>query len=117
LAKSTIRSLRVVSAPKVKPIKPSAQAGDFDPHEVLGVDPGADRTAVREAFHRLSMRYHPDRYTAADLPEEVVDYLEAMARRVNAAYELLSAAVTACERHRAHRTGPIYQKASTTARA
>jgi curved DNA-binding protein CbpA len=78
---------------------------------VLGLDRGAGRAAVRDAFHRLSMRYHPDRYSLADLPDEVSEYLEAMARRVNAAYELLSAELARDERQQARHAAPVYEKA------
>ncbi len=111
VAKSTIRSLRVVSAPSARTAAARLRpAAEFDPYEVLGISPGADRGAIREAFHRLSMRYHPDRYSAADLPVEVVDYLETMARRVNAAYELLSVNARKLEQTATSRNAPIYEK-------
>lgn len=110
IAKASIRSLRVVSAPPAC-LPDMARAEGFDPYAVLGLERGADRATVRDAFHRLSKRYHPDRYSAADLPDEVVDYLEAMARRVNAAYEMLSAEVARAERLTAHRAAPVYEKA------
>lgn len=31
------------------------------PHEVLGVAPDASLSAVRAAYKRLAMKYHPDR--------------------------------------------------------
>lgn len=113
IAKSSIRSLRVVSAPSARAAAAKLHlATDFDPYDVLGVAQGADRAAIRDAFRRLSMRYHPDRYSAADLPDEVVDYLEAMARRVNAAYELLSVEAIKAERREAHRSAPVYESNS-----
>ncbi len=33
---------------------------DLDPHTVLGLRRGASGEEVREAFHRKSMKYHPD---------------------------------------------------------
>ena len=93
IAKSSIRSLRIVSTPSARATAAKLHIGaDFDPYEVLGLAHGADLGAIRDAYRRLSMRYHPDRYLAADLPEEVVDYFEAMVRRINAAYELVSVA-------------------------
>ncbi|TDN56666.1 DnaJ C-terminal domain-containing protein [Azoarcus indigens] len=32
-----------------------------DPHELLGVAPGADASEIKRAFRRLAMRWHPDR--------------------------------------------------------
>ncbi len=118
IAKSSIRSLRAVATPSVRAATAKLRpAAEFDPYEILGLSPGADRSAVRHAFHSLSKLYHPDRYSAADLPPEVVDYLEAMARRVNAAHELLSVETVAVERQSARRQAPIYEKPNTSARA
>ena len=36
--------------------------------------------------------YHPDRYAQADLPNEVREYLAAMARKINAAFAALETA-------------------------
>ena len=33
----------------------------MQPHEVLGVRPGAPRREVTEAFRRFALRHHPDR--------------------------------------------------------
>ncbi len=37
------------------------QPHDEQPHEVLGVGPGASRSEVAEAFRRFALRNHPDR--------------------------------------------------------
>jgi hypothetical protein len=33
----------------------------FDPHQVLGVRPGASPAGIREAYHRVAKKYHHDR--------------------------------------------------------
>ena len=33
----------------------------MQPHEVLGVEPGAGRREVTDAFRRFALRHHPDR--------------------------------------------------------
>ena len=33
----------------------------MQPHEVLGVRPGASRADVTDAFRRFALRHHPDR--------------------------------------------------------
>ena len=33
----------------------------MEPHEVLGVRPGATRSEVTDAFRRFALRHHPDR--------------------------------------------------------
>ncbi|MAI46621.1 MAG: hypothetical protein CMB79_12295 [Filomicrobium sp.] len=55
---------------------------------------------------KQSKKYHPDRYAQADLPDEVRDYLQTMARRVNTAYETLQSSLPA---ERAVRSEPVWQ--------
>jgi hypothetical protein len=38
--------------------------------ELLGLAPGADRQAIKRAYHRLARRNHPDFYPAADKPRQ-----------------------------------------------
>ena len=76
----------------------------FDPHAVLRIDHGASRDEVRHAYFALAKAYHPDRYATAELPEEVRDYLSAMARRINAAH----AALDVPERKKAARAEPVF---------
>ena len=64
-------------------------SGADDPHQILAVAPGAPWLAVREAYLRLAKAYHPDRFSGMELPKEVLEYLDAKARRINVAYELL----------------------------
>ncbi|KAI1764976.1 hypothetical protein GGR53DRAFT_491695 [Hypoxylon sp. FL1150] len=33
----------------------------FNPYEVLGVDPEADATTIKKAYHKLCLQYHPDK--------------------------------------------------------
>ena len=42
---------------------------------ILGLSRGAAWDEVKAAYHRLAKVYHPDRYSAAELPAEVRDYL------------------------------------------
>jgi curved DNA-binding protein CbpA len=66
---------------------------------------------VRARFHLLAKAYHPDRYAAAELPAEVTTYLEAMARRVNAAYAALETAYAQKRRYAKLKQEPIYTSA------
>lgn len=59
-------------------------------HGVLKVAKTADREQVRDAYLTLTRQYHPDRYAGVELPAEMRDYLNAMARRINAAYSELN---------------------------
>ena len=80
----------------------------FDPQSILGVPSNASFDDIRAAWHRLAKIYHPDRYSNAELPGEVREYLASMARRVNAAYAALEAPQLAVKRSSAARAAPIY---------
>jgi hypothetical protein len=93
VAKSQLASVRPVGVPRVPNLAARAREADsFDPHGVLGVPRGAAWEDIRQAYHSLAKAYHPDRYASAELPAEVIEYLYAMARRVNAAYAALEPA-------------------------
>lgn len=109
IAKASIRSLRKVSAPSGKDPGTILKHGDdFDPYAILGVAKGASRSDIRAAYHQHSKSYHPDRYSNAELPAEVATYLDAMARRINAAYEVLNDEAAKAEAQAARRTEPVY---------
>ena len=40
---------------KIKPLK------SFDPYQILGVEPGAELSAVKKAYRKLSLIKHPDK--------------------------------------------------------
>lgn len=61
-----------------------------DAFGVLKLPKTADRDKVREGYLALARAYHPDRYTGSELPPEVIEYLNAMTRRINAAYSELN---------------------------
>lgn len=91
LAKSSIRTIEPYEAPRANQLAQETQKFEsFEPHEVLGVPKGAPREAIREAYLKMQRMYHPDRYTGTELPSEVADYINAIARRVNIAYSILS---------------------------
>jgi hypothetical protein len=52
-----------------------------DPHEVLGVDPGAAPADVTAAYRRLAKRWHPDRAPSAEAADRMA--------LINAAYDQL----------------------------
>lgn len=110
IAKASLRAIKPKHVPKVPSLKGRIGALDgFDPHAILGVPAEASFDVVKAAWHRLAMAYHPDRYASADLPAEVADYLEAMVRRINAAYAALEATLQAAPRRAAaQRSEPIY---------
>ena len=54
-----------------------------DFYEILGLDQSADSTAIRTAYKRLAMQYHPDRNPGNPQAEE-------MFKAINEAYHILS---------------------------
>lgn len=90
IAKASIRSIKMINAPVPQGLNSRPKEIDtFDPYKVLGLEQGAAWDDIRAAYHRLAKAYHPDRYAGVDLPAEVREYVQAMARRVNAAYDAL----------------------------
>ena len=92
LAKSSIRSIRANEVPRTDQLERRlAGLERQDPFSVLGVSKTATRDQVRSAFIAKARAYHPDRYAREDLPSEILEYINAMARRVNGAYSELTA--------------------------
>jgi len=109
IAKSTISAISLVAAPPVGGLKARMHdSGDFDPYGVLGVVQGASWDDVRAAYLKLSKAYHPDLYTSVALPDEVRDYLAAMARRINSAYRALEVPHQAAKRAVVEKAKPIF---------
>lgn len=110
IAKSVLRSVRLTDVPR--PVDLSARSGqeNFDPYDILGIPPGAAWEKVREAYHRLSKFYHPDRYAGVELPEEVRAYLDTMSRRLNAAFAALEKPHQIKREINRAKTEPIYQR-------
>ncbi|HXF53379.1 MAG TPA: J domain-containing protein [Hyphomicrobiaceae bacterium] len=108
LAKSRIDSVKPVGVPRGQCLRQRSRLDDFDPYQILGIAPGADWEAIRQAYLQLSKVYHPDRYANAVLPEEVRDYLSVMVRRINAAYAALEAPRPAAKQAGRWVSTPIY---------
>jgi DnaJ domain len=94
LAKSSVRRILPEGAQKKedqgKIDALAARQAEFernDPYKLLGVSIGVDAETLRKAYISKARMYHPDKFADAGLPQEVFEYLNAMARRVNAAYE------------------------------
>lgn len=105
LAKAQLANVKPIGVPKAPRLDTRARDLDgFDPYAVLGIAAGASREDIHRAYVGLAKTYHPDRYAAAELPEEVRDYLAVMARRINAAH----AALEAAPHKRAARQEPVF---------
>jgi DnaJ domain len=94
LAKGSVQVVRPRAVPKADQLARAQTKNDqFNPWTILGIADGSGKDEVREAYHRLVKQYHPDRFAGMELPIEVKDYLNSMARRVNAAYTALNGAI------------------------
>ncbi len=109
IAKTTIASIRLVGVPRTPALRArTGVADEFDPYAILGLPHGSAWDDIRNAYIELSKGYHPDRYSSAALPSEVVVYLETMARRVNAAYAALDSSERTAKRYRAELAPAVY---------
>ena len=108
IAKTSIKTLRLVAVPKASLSEQVRDLDGFDPHRILGITAETSWDDTRHAYLALSKTYHPDRFAAAQLPAEVSAYLSAMARRINAAFAALEDGRDRNVR-RTDRVQPIYQ--------
>jgi len=63
----------------------------FDPFEILGISERASDTEIKKAYRKLSLQYHPDRWSAADKADKAL--AETRFLKVAKAYEALTDAV------------------------
>ena len=90
VAKAAIANVELIEVPKAAQLNMQRRSADrerFDPFDVLGVANDAGSDAIRQAYHAMVKAYHPDRFSALDLPREMKDYAAAMLVRINLAYE------------------------------
>lgn len=108
IAKSAVKAVKLLGGVAVSSLSQRVRDLDgFDPYSVLGIVKGSPADEIRSAYVTMARQYHPDRFTAVELPSEISNYLEGMSRRVNAAYEALEPVISA-EKLRGHRAEPIY---------
>jgi hypothetical protein len=104
--KAEIKGLKVLNSGRQQALMLTIpDARNFDPYRILGLEKTAAFEAVRDAYHRLSKLYHPDRYAGVELPPEVAAYLEAKAKSVNAAFRAL--------KNVPQKSAPIYSRGPT----
>ncbi len=58
--------------------------GAQDAYDVLGVEPTANSDAIKKAYRKKSLIYHPDKQKSGDAPPD-----ETAFKRLNTAYEIL----------------------------
>lgn len=88
IAKSNLSSVRPLNVPPAPSLGTATKGGaPSDPHRVLGVPAESGKEELRRAYLQLAKIYHPDRFATVELPPEVTEYIAAMSRRINAAYD------------------------------
>ena len=66
----------------------SVQSSSLDQlYEVLECDSSVSDQTVKQAYRRLIQKYHPDKYRAKDLPEDMVEYGSRRFVEIQGAYE------------------------------
>jgi DnaJ domain len=107
--KTSLKAVKLIGAARAVSLQSKLRDVDnFDPHAILGVSGSATWDEVKAAYHARAKTYHPDRYSTAELPTEVRDYLAAMARRVNAAFAAIEEPHRETKLATAARAKPIY---------
>lgn len=90
IAKARIAEIKPLGVPKGINLRARLAGHEpLNPYAVLGVPQNATPEQIRKAYVTLAKTYHPDRYAAAELPPEVLEYLFTMVRRINAAHAAL----------------------------
>ncbi len=62
---------------------------DSQYYNVLGLEQGASQEEIKNAYRKLSMKFHPDKIAGKDLDEEFIKYAEKRFREITEAYEFL----------------------------
>ena len=88
LATGDIRSVNLIGMAKAKPLDARKREKD-EPYRILKVTPDAQIDEVKQAYHKMSKQYHPDRFISLDPPEEVIEYLNSMTQVVNQAFGIV----------------------------
>ncbi len=108
LLKTSLKAVKPIGVARISLQSRHNAADTFDPHAILGVTGSATWDEIKAAYHAPAKVYQPDRYSTAELPTEVRDYLASMSRRVNAAFAALEVPHREKKIATANRAKPIY---------
>ncbi len=90
--RGALRSVRPAMLPKADQLdKRLAAAEKLQAHLTLGITKAADRATIAAAHASLKATYDPARAVSAGLPAEIIAYMDAMGRRLDAARAELDA--------------------------
>lgn len=90
IAKKAISDVRSIDMPKPIDLGAKTERSDTDPYRTLGLAANAAPADIHDAYIRMSKIYHPDKFSGADFPKEIMQYLDSKIRAINAAHELLT---------------------------
>lgn len=107
IARAALQSVKAIDVPAAPRLSARFADEGFNPNAILGVRADATPKEVRAAYLSLAKVYHPDRHAASELPFEVREYLAGMARRINAAHDMLATA----HQQRADKQEAVFTKA------
>lgn len=89
IAKAQIASVRLVGQIRTDQLDRRLEKLEtIEPQRLLGVAPDAGMDAIKAAYHARVRGYHPDKF-GDDVPSEVLEYVNAVAKKLNTAYALL----------------------------
>jgi hypothetical protein len=104
LALSSVQQITSNQMPPADQLEDARRLADQNNlHKILNVAESCDLATLQQQHRELARRYHPDQYSNVRLPEEVSQYLNDMARRINMAFSQLSADIRRREALRAER--------------
>ena len=64
-------------------VSSDGEVSTFDPYQILGIEAGAEDKAIKSAYRKLSLKYHPDKNIGSKVAEE-------MFMKIAKAYEALT---------------------------
>lgn len=94
IAKSAIIEVSTRKTAKIVKLPTEAKVDDADPYELLAIEKTATDQEIKDAWHAKARAYHADKFANVELPPEVAAYTNAMSRRINEAYAVLTAGKT-----------------------
>lgn len=82
-------------APFRKPeLKASASANASNAYKLMGLKPGCSMSDAQKRYHQMVKQYHPDKFQAIDMPEEVSAYLAEMFQQLSTAYQIVTSQIS-----------------------
>jgi hypothetical protein len=97
--REALRSVKPTALPKAIQLdKRLAAAEKLNAHLVLGIVKLANPDAIAEAHEKALAQYDPERAIAAAMPAEVIEFMKAMCRRIDAARATLEQLLPAVQK-------------------